>query len=128
MGLAPIVAAIATSACGSDHVVVNERMLLQQGSALVPEGGGCMWTTLPAAVGGALGAGGGDISVAEGAEGDAYVVHVFSDDALLASRSYSAPMLESGQLDEFTVTTHAGSVFVFRYWGGSCADLAAPLP
>jgi len=31
-------------------------------------------------------------------------------------------------LDEFTVTTHSGAVYVFRYWGGACADLSSPSP
>ena len=50
-----------------------------------------------------------------------------SDQQLLASRTYGVAMLRSGKLDEFTVTTHSGVVYVLRYWGGTCADLdAAP--
>ena len=53
---------------------------------------------------------------------------VFSNQALLAARSYSVAMLNSGQVDEFTVTTESGAVHVFRYWGGACADLSSPSP
>ena len=60
------------------------------------------------------------LNVAEGAVGEAFVVHVFSDHDLLTSRSYDESMLESGQVDQFSVTTHSGAVYTLRYWGGAC--------
>jgi hypothetical protein len=57
---------------------------------------------LPASGEQALGPGLGDISVAAGTEAEAFVVRVFTDDDLLASRSYSEPWLQTSQLDELT--------------------------
>ncbi len=101
------------------------------GDILVPEGGGCESMKLPSSGGGATTSGGpvsGDISHSEGPEGDAFVVRVFSGQELLATRSYGVAFLESGHSDEFTVSSHSGTVYVFRYWGGSCADLDASSP
>jgi len=84
---------------------------------------------LPASSGGeASGGGNGDISVAEGPEGLAFVVRVFSGQELLATRAYTVGMLRSGRVDEFMVTAQSGAVYVFRYWGGSCANLDASSP
>src|SRR5436190_21870693 len=104
---------------GGERVTVNERMFLRVGDALMPEGAGCFQTKIPSSGQASSGGGNGDVAFQEGPEGDAFVVRVFSDQALLASRSYSVCMLNSGQLDEFTVTTHSGAVYVFRYWGGA---------
>jgi hypothetical protein len=83
--------------------------------------------TLPGSGGSSSGGGPGEFSVTEGPDGDAFMVRVFSDQQLLASRTYGVAMLRSGRLDEFTVTTHSGAVYVLRYWGGTCPDLdAAP--
>ncbi|HXN33980.1 MAG TPA: hypothetical protein VN894_19065 [Polyangiaceae bacterium] len=117
----------------SESVVVNERMFLRMGDTLVPEGAGCSSTSLPASEGagassGSSGSGNGDISVTEGAEGNFFVVRVFSGQSLLALRRYTVSMLRSGQVDEFTVASQSGATYVFRYWGGSCTDLDASSP
>ena len=113
---------------GGERVTVNERMFLRVGDALMPEGAGCFQTKIPSSGQASSGGGNGDVALQEGAEGDAFVVRVFSNQALLAARSYSVAMLNSGQVDEFTVTTQSGAVYVFRYWGGACADLSSPSP
>jgi hypothetical protein len=128
--MAASVALVCMPSCsgGGEPVTVNERMFLRVGDVLIPKGGGCSWTKIPSMGQTSSGGVDGDISVREGPEGDAFVVRVFSDQELLASRSYGVAMLNSGKLDEFTVSTHSNAVYLFRYWGGVCADLAAPSP
>jgi hypothetical protein len=128
-GVGATVAALSLAVCSgcSERISVNERMLLRTGETLVPQGGGCTWMELPAGAA-ELSPGPGDIAVAEGPDRDVFVVRVFSDEQLLASREYSSAVLEAGQLDEFSVTTRSGAVYVLRYWGGSCADLDASSP
>ena len=132
LAVVALVAAASTSSCSSGvPVTVNSRMLLRTGDTLMPEGAGCEWMKLPSSGGGASTSGGpvsGDISHSEGPDGEAFVVRVYSDQELLVTRSYSVAMLQSGQLDEFSVKTHSGAVYVFRYWGGSCTDLDASSP
>ena len=125
---AALVAAVSLSCSSGEKVVINERMFLREGETLVPKGGGCLWMRLPSSGGGSLGFGHADISVHESAEGDAFVVRVFSEQQLLQTRSYDAAWLRSGQVDEFEVTTQGSALYVFRYWGGTCADLDASSP
>jgi hypothetical protein len=121
-------AVLGSCSSGGEPVVVNERMFLLDGSTLTSEGGGCSKLTLPGGGSPQHGGGLGDFSFAEGAEGDAFVVRVYSDDELLASRSYDAVRLRFNQVDEFSVKTHSGAVHVLRYWGGACTPLSAPSP
>jgi hypothetical protein len=104
-----------------NQFTVNEAIYLHEGDTLAPRGGGCTSVTLPG-LGGAINAGPqvGDFEVAEGPDGDAYLVRVFSNHDLLALRRYDEGMLTSGRVDEFSVTTHAGAVYTLRYWGGPC--------
>jgi hypothetical protein len=125
---AALVAAVSLSCSSGEQVVINERMFLREGETLVPKGGGCLWTRLPSSGRSSSGSANGDISVQEGAEGDAFVVRVFSGQQLLQSRSYSAAWLRSGQVDEFDVTTQTSALYLLRYWGGTCADLDASSP
>jgi len=123
---AALVAAVSLSCSSGEQVVINERMFLREGETLVPKGGGCLWVKLPGS--GSASFANGDISVQVGAEGDAFVVRVFSGQQLLQSRSYDAAWLRSGQVDEFDVTTQASALYVLRYWGGTCANLDASSP
>jgi hypothetical protein len=71
----------------------------------------------------------GDFNFIEGADGDSYVVRVFTDSDLLVERRYSEAVLASGKVDEFSVTTHAGAVHTLRFWGGhvcTAFDAGAP--
>jgi hypothetical protein len=119
---------IASCSSGGEPVVVNERMFLLSGSTLTSEGAGCSNVTLPGGGSPQAGGGLGDFSFAEGPEGDAFVVRVYSDRELLATRSYDEARLHFNQVDEFSVTTHSGAVHVLRYWGGACTPLSAPGP
>jgi len=129
--IAASVALLAITSCsdGGEEVNVNSRMfVVMSDGTLAFSGGGCSRIKLPASGGAAAGGGLGDFSFSEGAEGDAFVVRVFSDQELLASRSYGVAMLRYSQVDEFGVTTHAGTKFVLRHWGGSCTNLSASSP
>jgi len=103
-------------------------LLVGAGSLSLKAEGVCRSLFLPRVGGSPLGAGNGHISVAEGPEGLAFVVRVFSGQELLATRAYTVGMLRSGRVDEFMVTAQSGAVYVFRYWGGSCANLDASSP
>ena len=128
-GLAGALSLLSCGAADTVPVTVNERMFLRMGDTLISQGGGCMSFALPASSGGeASGGGNGDISGAEGPEGLAFVIRVFSGQELLATRAYTVGMLRSGRVDEFMVTAQSGAVYVFRYWGGSCANLDASSP
>ena len=127
--MAASVAAVSMCSCSDgEPVTVNERMLLREGDTLVPKGGGCVSMKLPGSGGASAGGGTGDISVTEGPEESDFVVRVFSDQELLTTRSYGVAMLRAAQVDEFTVTTHSGAVYVLRYWGGACTNLDASAP
>jgi hypothetical protein len=121
-------AALGSCSDGGEEVVVNERIFRLEGSTLTSQGGGCSNMKLPGGGSPQTGGGLGDFSFAEGTEGDAFVVRVYSDAELLASRSYNAVRLRFSQVDEFSVTTHSGAVYVLRYWGGACTPLSAPSP
>jgi hypothetical protein len=125
---AALVAAVSLSCSSGEQVVINERMFLREGDALVSKGGGCLWMRLPSSGGESSGFGTGDISVHGSADGDAFVVRVFSGQQLLQSRSYNVAWLHSGQVDEFEVTTESGALYVLRYWGGTCTVLDASSP
>jgi hypothetical protein len=125
---AAFIAAISLSCSSGEQVVINERMFLREGETLVPRGGGCLRMELPSSGRTSSGGGNGDISVHGAGEGDAFVVQVFSGQQLLQSRSYDVAWLRSGQIDEFEVTTQTSAVYLFRYWGGTCADLDASSP
>ncbi len=120
--VAPALLGLSLLSCSpANRFTVNEAIYLHEGDALASRGDGCTSVTLPGA-GGALNAGPhtGDFEVAEGPDGDTYLVRVFSNQDLLASRRYDEAMLTSGTVDEFSVTTHAGEVYTLRYWGGPC--------
>jgi hypothetical protein len=125
---AAFIAAVSLSCSSGEQVVINERMFLREGETLVPKGGGCLWMKLPSSGGVSSGTANKDISVEERAEGDAFVVRVYSGQGLLQSRSYDAAWLRSGQVDEFEVTTRTNAIYLLRYWGGTCADLDASSP
>jgi hypothetical protein len=118
-------ASVALASCSGNPYVVNEQQYLRDGQTLVAAGSGCSDVTLPGS-GGADDRGPrvGDFNFAEGADGDAYLVRVFSDQALLVTRRYDEATLASGKVDEFSVTTHAGAVYTLRYWGGPCTAMA----
>jgi hypothetical protein len=128
-GQKPVIAAAfailglwSTSCSSGTRFTVNEAIFLHDGQSLASRGGGCAYVTLPGS--GAADKSGprvGDFSVAEGPDGDAYLVRVFSDQNLLTSRRYDEAMLSSERVDEFSVTTHSGAVYTLRYWGGPCA-------
>jgi hypothetical protein len=107
-----------------ETVTVNERVFSRNGDSLQFNGGRCKTLQLgssrsfePRPLEGS------DFEVTEGEEADGMVVQVFSDAELLISRRYDEATLRSGAVDEFTVTTHAGRVYVLRYWDGRCAPL-----
>jgi hypothetical protein len=125
---AAFIAAVSLSCSSGEEVVINERMFLREGETLALKGAGCFWMKLPSSSRASSSSGNGDISVQEVAEGDAFVVRVFSGQQLLQSRTYSAAWLRSGQTDEFDVTTQTSALYMFRYWGGTCADLDASSP
>jgi hypothetical protein len=112
-----------SQACSSSGatVTVNEAIFLHEGNSLVSRGAGCSYVRLPASSGGLRGPRLGDFNFSEGPDGDTFVVDVFSDNELLATRRYDEAMLRSGRIDEFTVRTHLGAMYTLRYWGGSCA-------
>jgi hypothetical protein len=122
--------AVATSlSCGQDLVTVNERIFVKTDDTWQYNGGGCMTAPL----GGSSARAprppvqGSDFEVTEGEDASNFVVQVFSDGDLLASRHYSEATLRSGAVDEFTVMTHAGGSYMLRYWGGVCASLDADI-
>lgn len=67
-----------------------------------------------------------DIVVAQRMAGDSFLVVVTSDEAELTRRKYGEKQLESGERDEFTVTTHAGRTYELAYWGGRKCDAEPP--
>jgi hypothetical protein len=114
---------LSSASCSSGTLfTVNEAIYLHDGTSLSSKGDGCANVTLPGS-GGADNTGPrvGDFNFTEGADGDTYLVRVFSDKDLLTSRRYDEAMLASGHVYEFSVTTHAGAVYTLRYWGGPCA-------
>jgi len=116
---------VALASCSSgEKYVFNEAEYLHQGQTLVPAGSGCSDVTLPSSSNGPEGAHVGDFNFSEGAEGDSYVVRVYSDADLLTERRYPEAMIAAGDVDEFSVTTHAGAVYTLRFWGGR--DCTAP--
>jgi hypothetical protein len=122
---------VASCSSGTD-VSISSEMYLHTQDGLAYAGGGCMHLKLPASGGAAPGVRNGDINLQEGPDGDSFLVQVFSDEEPLAVRRYDQATLQSGAVDDFTVTTHARAVYTFRYWGGPCTlppnDLdAAPL-
>jgi hypothetical protein len=117
---------LSSASCSSgNRFTVNEAIYRHDGASLSSQGGGCTYVTLPGS-GGAGNAGPrvGDFNMAEGPDGDAFLVRVFSDQDLLTSRRYDEAMLASGTVYEFSVTTHGGAVYTLRYWGGPCAQSA----
>jgi hypothetical protein len=113
------------SCSGDRRYVFNEQEYVVQGQTLMPTGSGCSNITLPGTdVGGQGVPHIGDFNFIEGAEGDSYVVRVFTDSDLLAERRYSEAAVASGRMDEFSVTTHSGAVHTLRFWGGhACTAL-----
>ncbi|HEX8791339.1 MAG TPA: hypothetical protein VF765_10355 [Polyangiaceae bacterium] len=111
---------IVLAACSQgDKFVFNEAEFVHQGQMLMPAISGCQLITLPGTShvddpGPHI----GDFNTTEGADGDAYVVKVYSDTELLTQRSYSESTLAAGTVDEFSVTTHSGAVYTLRFWGG----------
>jgi hypothetical protein len=84
------IACIALVSCSSgDRYIVNEQQYMHGGQNLVPVGSGCSDITLPGS-GGADNTGPriGDFNFAEGADGDSYLVRVFSNQVLLVTRRY----------------------------------------
>jgi len=121
---------VSCSSSASHRFTMNEAFFLHQADSLVPSGSGCISFFLPTdGVGPSSSAGSadntGDFRVDEGVQGDAYVVQVFSGQALLASRRYDEAMLASGRVDEFDVTTGQGAVYTLRYWGSATCALFA---
>jgi hypothetical protein len=115
--------ALVTYGCSSStEVSISSENYLHQGETLKYAGGGCQHLKLPSSGGAKPGQHIGDFNMQEGPDGDTFLVRVFSDDELLATRRYDEPMLQSGKVDEFTVTTHLGSTYTLRYWGGPCSN------
>lgn len=99
--------------------VFNEAEFVHEGQTLVPAITGCEDIKLPGSShvndpGPHI----GDFNTTEGADGDSYVVKVYSDADLLTERRYSEATLAEGTMDEFSVTTHSGAVYTLRFWGG----------
>jgi hypothetical protein len=118
-----IAGSVALASCSSSgqRYTIGEVDYLQQGQTRTFEGGGCTRVLLPASRGlGPSGPGVGDFNVTEGTDGDAFVVRVFSDQELLAMRTYDEATLASGKDDQFSVTTHSGAIYTLRYWFGAC--------
>ena len=88
---------LSASCSSGDRYTVNEAIYLHDGASLSSRGSGCVFVTLPGS-GGADNGGPrvGDFNVTEGADGDAYLVRVFSDQDLLTSRRYDEAMLGVG--------------------------------
>ena len=110
---------VLASCSPEDKFVFNEAEFVHQGKTLVPAVSGCGNITLPGTShvndpGPHI----GDFNTTEGADGDSYVVKVYSDADLLTERSYSEATLAAGTVDEFSVTTHSGAVYTLRFWGG----------
>jgi hypothetical protein len=63
-----------------------------------------------------------DLVVNHSMAGDSFLVVVTSDDRELARRKYGEKRLESGERDEFSVTTRAGRTYELAYWGGHKCD------
>ena len=111
------------SACSSGtDISISSETYLHQGDTLRYAGGGCQHLKLPAKGGTTPGRRIGDFNMQESPDGDDFLVQVFSDDELLTSRRYDEAMLRSGKIDEFSITTHLGSVYTLRYWGGPCTN------
>jgi hypothetical protein len=107
---------------GGVPVTLNEAIFRNEpGESRVSAGSGCMSARLPAAYGGdSQPVHGGDFSHSEATDGDAFLIQVFSDTELLATRRYDVTMLRSGHIDEFSVVTHSGTTYTLQYWGGPC--------
>ncbi len=109
-------------ACSSGRdISISSETYLHRDATLKYAGGGCQHLKLPGSGGAKPGPHLGDFNMQEGPDGDTFLVEVFSDDELLATRRYDEAMLQSGMVDEFTVTTHLGAMYTFRYWGGPCS-------
>jgi hypothetical protein len=129
LGLAFVILGLSTAACsgsggGGEKVTLNEATYLQTSAGRVSAGSGCMSALLPAGTAEAppgVDSHAGDFNHSESTDGDAFLVQVFSDSELLATRRYDAVTLQSGRVDEFAVVTHSGAKYTLRYWGGSCA-------
>jgi hypothetical protein len=113
-------ASLLISCSSSVDVSIASETYLHQGDTLKYAGGGCTHVKLPSSGGAAPGRRIGDFNMQEGPDGDGFLVQVFSDAELLTARRYDEAMLRSGSIDEFSVTTHLGSVYTLRYWGGAC--------
>lgn len=124
---ASLAVAFSTSiACtGGASFTLNQVMVLHQGQTLVPAGSGCSSVTLPGSGGADAEPHMGDFNYSEGADGDTYLVSVYTDQDLLTQRRYTAAMLASGTVDSFSVTTHSGAVYTLSFWGGPCTAIYA---
>jgi hypothetical protein len=111
------------------EVSISSETYLHKGDTLKYAGGGCEHLKLPSWSEAGPAPRLGDLNMREGPDGDGFLVTVFSDEELLATRRYDERMLQSGNVDEFKVTTHAGAIYTFRSRGGACSlppnDLAA---
>jgi hypothetical protein len=129
LGIVPLLWPACSS--GTDVSIASETYL-HKGNSLVYAGGGCEHLKLPGSGGAEPRPRIGDFNMQEGPDGDTFLVQVFSDQDLLALRRYDESMLQSGKVDEFTITTHLGAIYTLRYWGGPCTsppnDLDASLP
>ncbi len=121
--LTAILSVILSASCSSGtEVSISSETYLHLADRLKYAGGGCMHLKLPASGGATPGRRIGDFNMQEGPDGDSFLVQVFSDDELLATRRYDEAILRSGRIDEFSITTHLGSVYTLRYWGGPCTN------
>jgi hypothetical protein len=125
---------VAVAVCGASQVscsagevrrvtvTMNEAVVRNDGATRVAAGSGCESAVLPAGYAGEppQNLQGGDFSHSEATDGDAFLVQVFSDTEVIATRRYDVPMLQSGRVDEFTVVTHSGATYTLQYWGGPC--------
>jgi hypothetical protein len=115
-------ALLGLEACGEREVAINERIYEQDGSGLtVARSSGCAMVRLddsperPGPV-----APPADMHTSMRGTPSGVAVEVFSESERLESRMFTEATLLSADVQSFSVRTHAGKMFEFRYWGGQC--------
>jgi hypothetical protein len=123
-------AAFGLGACGAREVAINERIYEQDVNGLIiARSSGCAMVRLedsPERPGPAEPT--ADMHTRMRGTPSGVAVEVFSESERLESRTFTEATLISAQVQSFSVRTHAGEVFEFRYWGGQCDALELDRP
>src|SRR5436853_7491698 len=90
--LAAALSAVLLTSCSSGtEVSISSETYLHRGDTLKYAGAGCVHLKLPASGGAVPGRRIGDFNMQEGADGDSFLVQVFSDGEAVNDRMHSFP-------------------------------------